>query len=509
MNAKPEKDHLDDAFWDTGATRFSTKDGTMTMREAGRIFRLVPEPPAVAAINDYIVSAVTTGDSNFFTYFLHHYEPRLNRRVYRFMLTEGVYGYDPVRFLDYKLSAVLAMFECLQGYAPDKGADFLTYAHHFIGNALLDCRRHEEGGSFKSLDEYKAARGIAWLYNNSGKSASEVIADYASQQSCSEELASEYLTLARQNRNWVPFYSVMQDEDSEETGEDVSRDDSWNYASILWNGIRADAVQAAFGKLGYREQVLIEGRNAVCMTCGKVSPLSQRVSFEDLAIQFEGSSTSGAERAYRRALDKLTILLAEAGVIGAVELQKVSKNKKTAVYEYRAIHPFSQEDDAWGELHFDFVKGTAHITKLADGDTVQTNKYAKAALERVMDLPYGELTKKMLMAFEDDLPNSTPCRPLTNPLEAGTHGIVELRQIAINEKIATATYEYKAVHRFSSGDDEWGILRFDFANGTAEITKLADGDTSKTNKFGKAAIQKIRALPFKELPKETRIALEL
>ena len=53
MNAKPEKDHLDDAFWDTGATRFSTKDGTMTMREAGRIFRLVPEPPAVAAINDY------------------------------------------------------------------------------------------------------------------------------------------------------------------------------------------------------------------------------------------------------------------------------------------------------------------------------------------------------------------------------------------------------------------------------------------------------------------------
>lgn len=29
--------------------------------------------------------------------------------------------------------------------------------------------------------------------------------------------------------------------DSEETGEDVTRDDSWNYVDILWNGIRAEA----------------------------------------------------------------------------------------------------------------------------------------------------------------------------------------------------------------------------------------------------------------------------
>jgi len=30
-------------------------------------------------------------------------------------------------------------------------------------------RRQEEAGSFKSPDDYKAARGIAWLYNNSSK----------------------------------------------------------------------------------------------------------------------------------------------------------------------------------------------------------------------------------------------------------------------------------------------------------------------------------------------------
>lgn len=402
MDARPERDSLNEEFWDTGATRFSTKEVTMTMREAGRIFRLVPEPPAVDVINDYIVSAVTTGDSTFFTYFLHHYEPRLNRRVYRFMLTEGIYGYNPQRFWGYKLSAVLAMFECLQNYDPDKGADFLTFAHYYIGNALLDCRRHEEGGSFRSLDEYKAARGIAWLYNNSEKSAKEVIAEYAAQQNCSEELAAEYLTLARQNRSWVPFYAAMQDEDSEETGEDISRDGSWNYADILWNDIRADAVQTAFDKLGYREQVLLEGRNAICMTCGKVSPLSKRASFEDLAIRFEGSSTSGAERAYRSALDKLTRLLAEAGVIGCVELNRTEHNKKvaTAAYEYKAVHRFSNDDDDWGILQFDFANGTAEIAKLSDSDTSMTHKFGNAAIRHLQSLPFKELPKKLTIALE-------------------------------------------------------------------------------------------------------------
>lgn len=242
----------EERFWNDDETistaKFATHEGAMTMRQAGRIFRLDPAPPKVEDINDYIFAAVRENDLTYFTYFLHYYESRLNKRVYRFLLTEGIDRYEPLRFLDYKLSVVLALLECLPNYDPDKGADFLTYAHHFIGNALLDCRRQEEAGSFKSLDEYKAARGIAWLYNNSGKSAKEVIVEYANQQNCTEETAADYLTLARQNRSRVPFYATMQDEDSGEAGEDVTRDDSWNYADILWNGIRADAVQAAFDK---------------------------------------------------------------------------------------------------------------------------------------------------------------------------------------------------------------------------------------------------------------------
>ena len=393
-------------FWTTdeyaSTAKFAVQDGAMTMRQAGRIFCLDPAPPKVENINDYIVSAVHENDLTYFTYFLHHYEPRLNKRVYRFLLTEGIDRYDPLRFLDYKLSCVLAMLEGLQNYAPDKGADFLTYAHHFIGNALLDCRRQEEAGSFKSLDEYKAARGIAWLYNNSGKSEKEVITGYAAEQNCSEATAAEYLTLARQHRNRVPFYCTMQDEDGEETGEDVTRDDSWNYADILWNGIRADAVRAAFDKLDYMEQDFLEMRNAICMTCGRVGSWEERASFEKMATTYEYSTTGGAEKAYRKAVDKLTGHLVDAGVLGVVELKLIEKHKKVlgVIYEYKAVHRFSNEDDCAGQIKISFREMNGEILSLAEGDFCKTNIFAEVAIRRILQIPFKELPKKLTIPFE-------------------------------------------------------------------------------------------------------------
>ena len=394
----------EERFWNTdeyaSTAKFAVPDGAMTMRQAGRIFRLDPAPPKVEDINNYIVSAVRENDLTYFTYFLHHYESRLNKRVYRFLLTEGIDRYDPLRFLDYKLSCVLAMLECLPNYAPDKGADFLTYAHHFIGNALLDCRRQEEAGSFKSLDEYKAARGIAWLYNNSGKSTKDVIAEYANHQNCTEMTAAEYLALAQCNRSRVPFYQTVQDEEGEETGEDVSRDDSWNYADILWNSIRAKAVREAFEKLDYREQTLLEKRNAVCMTCGRVSPLSTRMSFEDLAVQFEGSTASGAERAYRRAVEHLACLLTEAGVIHMVRLKRKSQTRRkqkiaAAIYLYQV-----DNDGEWGEISFDFERGTAEVTALVGWDTSRTHRFANLAIQELLNCNNKALPKETWLVKE-------------------------------------------------------------------------------------------------------------
>lgn len=156
------------------------------------------------------------------------------------------------------MGCVLAMLDCLWGYDLAQGADFLTYAHHFIGNALLTCRMQEEAGSFENVDEYKAVRGIAWLYNQSGQSEQAAIQKYAQKNGCTEETAAKFLALAKQNRSRVPFYQTIQEADSEETGEEVAVDDSWNYTDILWNGAQAEKIQRAFEKLNFREQTLLE-----------------------------------------------------------------------------------------------------------------------------------------------------------------------------------------------------------------------------------------------------------
>ena len=371
----------------------------LTMFEVTHVYQLTPPPPELYTVNEYIVAAQTWNDLRFFAFFLHHIEPRLNKRVTNFLLREGLDRYDPERFLDYKQSCVLAMLECLESYDPYKGAEFLTYAHHAIGNALIQCRMMEESGSFSSLDEYKRVRGIAWLYNETGKSKGEVVSEYAAREGCSEETAEQYLTLARLNRSRIPLYITAQDEDGEEIGEDVTRDDSWDYAAILWNGTQAAAVQAAFEKLTYREQRLLEERNAICMTCGRVSPISERKSFEELAVMFEGSTASGAERAYRRAVEKMTVLLVEAGAFHAIRLKRksvkrVKKEIAAAVYEYQA-----DCDGEWGEIQFDFVSGTAEIVRLAEWDTMVSKVFAERVITLIQQTGQTSIPKSTMVVF--------------------------------------------------------------------------------------------------------------
>ena len=218
-------------------------------------------------------------------------------------------------------------------------------------------------------------------------------------EGCSDETAEQYLTVAWLNRSQVSLYATAQGEDAEETGEDVTRDDSWDYTAILWNGVQAEAVRAAFEKLTYREQRLLEERNAICMTCGRVSSISKRKSFEELAVMFEGSTASGAERAYRKAVEKLTVLLVEAGALHAVRLRRksmkrIKKKIAAAVYEYQA-----DCDGEWGEIQFDFVSGTAEIVRLAEWDTMVSTMFAERAVKYIRSCDIDNLPKILLLAF--------------------------------------------------------------------------------------------------------------
>ncbi len=346
------------------------------------------------SLNEYILSALQEKNLMYFSFFLHHYEPQLNKRTKSFLGVDSGDLYDTDRFIDIKLSCREQMLQKLMDYDPAKGAEYATYIFPFIRDAMLRFRMGEEKWSVSSLTNYKMVRSMAWLYHNT----KDAVSEFAKKYNCDLALAEEYLKVVRGIRNQQPFY--VTGEDGEETGEDVALDDTWNYADILWNGIQAEKVQRAFEKLNYREQTLLEKRLAICMTCGRVGSWKNRPTFEELAIMFEGSTASGAERAYRKAVDKLTELLVAEGALHAVQLKQKSKTKRkkkiaAAIYEYQA-----DCDGEWGEISFNFENGTAEIIQLADWDTMITKCFANQAISYLLNCENEKLPKETLVAFE-------------------------------------------------------------------------------------------------------------
>ena len=93
---------------------------------AERIFQLEPEPPVVDCLNEYILSALREKNLLYFSFFLHHYESQLNKRIKGFLGVDGGDLYDTDRFVDIKLSCREQMLQKLMDYNPAKGAEYLT-----------------------------------------------------------------------------------------------------------------------------------------------------------------------------------------------------------------------------------------------------------------------------------------------------------------------------------------------------------------------------------------------
>ena len=137
------------------------------------------------------------------------------------------------------------------------------------------------------------------------------------------------------------------------------------------------------------------------MTCGRVSPISTRLTFEELAILFEGSTASGAERAYRKAVEHLACLLTEAGALHMIRLKRKSQTKRkkkiaAAVYLYQV-----DNDGEWGEISFDFEAGKAEIVRLAEWDTMVSEKFARKVIQYFLNSFSREYSKRVRL-FETD-----------------------------------------------------------------------------------------------------------
>ena len=235
-------------------------------------------------------------------------------------------------------------------------------------DTLLRFRMQEEFYSFDSLQEYKDARRIMQLFAECQGNTEETIRLFAAQTGCTEKTAAEKLAAAwRQRKRWQLPKSRDENDEKEYWVQDEDLiPDHWDYVDILWAGVEAENVDKAFRRLSYREQMLLEQRNAICMTCGRVSDMSTRASFETLAALFEGSRASGAERAYKRALEKLVLELVRLGQLHCVRFKQLSvqrEDKKitAAVYAYQV-----DNDGEWGEIQFDLKEKKQELPQSGD-----------------------------------------------------------------------------------------------------------------------------------------------
>lgn len=331
----------------------------LTLKQAERAFRNGAPP--------------VDGDRTF-EGFLYGYEPKLNEIVRKFL---GKRAFDQETFMDYKLACAAAMLERWTDFDAGKGIQFATFAHHDVMNSLLRARMLEGAGSFSNLDEYKAARHMGALMY--GSTQSEAVDEFIKKRGCSEATARRFLKIAQ----------LMLSTTSLEN--DAGASYSWDCVNVLWDGIRAEKVREAFAKLSFREQTLLEKRNAVCMTCGRVAPLSELASFEDLAIEFESSSPRTAECAYRRAVERLTLNLVELGELHVVRIERAAPG----TYRYQA-----DNDGEWGEFTFNTATAELQVVSLAELDTTKTHRFAKQAARYLRAHAGEKLPKRVLVAFE-------------------------------------------------------------------------------------------------------------
>ena len=303
------------------------QEDSLTIQDAQTAYRLCPSPPVLQNTDDFIRLAQETHELKYIFFYLHANEQYFNKRIHSFLGGKSD-QYYPTQFLDLKLECRYEVLRRFLNYDPGKCTSFLTYMHRYITDVLFRYRMREEAYSFESLKEYKAARRVMQIYSDCGGNTKEAIRIFAEKTGYSEKAAAEKLASAWQQHNRL-LPTRINDEGEGWEQDDELYPDSWDYDDILWSGMAAEKMDKAFRALSYKDQTLLEKRNAICMTCGRVSDIKTRYSFEELAEAFEGSGASGAERAYKRAVENLMLQLVKLGQLHCVRLKQVSVQRES------------------------------------------------------------------------------------------------------------------------------------------------------------------------------------
>ena len=141
---------------------------------------------------------------------------------------------------------------------------------------------------------------MASIYHKHNGNCAKAIEEFSQKAQCSTKIAQLYLDKVLMLRMRQDYSISYENDEGESSNEEIVEDTGWLEFGTLWNLYFNDNVQNAFWKLRYRDQLLIEKRNALCMSCGRIGKKKERSSYEQLSALIQASTDKGAEKAYKK-----------------------------------------------------------------------------------------------------------------------------------------------------------------------------------------------------------------
>ena len=268
-------------------------------------YRLNPVPEK-KPLQQYIELYLDSGEESWLVAFLHYYEPRLNDLSMGYVQEYAMQGH----FADIKSACVFGLLQALQGYKKEK-SPFVPYARYEIKRAVDDYIRTMRTGFTVPTDtEYYLLRTAMRLYaEHDYKTDDATLVAIGEKIHRKPEYVREMIRSGLQNMQFTDFYRTYEDEDGEENTEDVTRDQSSEPGAMFFRDEQAADLYEAFQSLDYRERDMLSKHLGFCPECFSTKdnhggPLA-KWTYTDLMLQYGFSSSDTAEKACKKALEKM------------------------------------------------------------------------------------------------------------------------------------------------------------------------------------------------------------
>ncbi len=370
------------------------------------MYQLKNSPPRLDDFNDYFVRAIGDKNSDYYCFFLHYYEPILNKRVQRYL----EFYYLPGNLLqDLKQTFALTLWEQMLAYDVSNDLPLLQVAEPIYKRAWHKYVARNVGAVTMPEKVYAVFRKVAAIFHkcmDEGMSAAEaetkVYEAFPSEDKRTIKRALQMLP------SWREAMPILNKSEPDGNGygrfcayeESIADQGNEPFDVTLCREELFDAFRKASKALSYKEKQIFEKINGVRLdTMETFKPIDRQT----IALDHGYSDESGVRKTELDIYNHLAAELYEIGLIYSVFIKKIkppkdaSKAKNLIYYEY-----FPNCDKDGGIIVINTCEEEEaepfEVMRIAEDDTMNSLKYAHLAVKELSKISTEELPSTLLIA---------------------------------------------------------------------------------------------------------------